>query len=323
MKSIYLPLVLMLIFFCHACKKKSVNCGMECEYNEELIFQSGFENCSVEPIDDAYDKITGTDPNLSGANNWDVLNDHSNIGKFRINYEDGDDTQRYCEIINDPLDPTNQVLQFKIIEPHISEGDSKKGRVNAFVSRNNCLKELHQTVRIFLDPDMEYLKQWEKAISWLTLFEYWNNSTVYKEKKQFKVSVNLVKLETGIVDNLYFQVKSNRYKLTKTEEVWKETATNFPVNFSEWMTVELYIKEGDEENGRFYLAVTPDSGSKVVLFDITNTTQHPKEKCPDGFSEFNPMKLYTSDNLINFMKDNGKSLEVLWDDWKLYKNKTP
>ncbi|PWL27354.1 MAG: hypothetical protein DCO96_11460 [Fluviicola sp. XM-24bin1] len=138
------------------------------------------------------------------------------------------------------------------------------------------------------------------------------------------MSVNLYK-EEGAGNAVNFRVKSDYQKCRSCQwkEVWGETATNFPLVFGKWMEVEMYIKEGDENNGRFYMAVTPENGSKIVLFDITNTTQHPKEKCPDGFTHFEPMKMCTSGDNINHMRNAGKELSLYWDDWKLYLNKTP
>ncbi len=60
-----------------------------------------------------------------------------------------------------------------------------------------------------------------------------------------------------------------------------------------------------------------------MVFDITDTMQHPKETCPDGFTDIHPLKFYTSEKLTDHMKNNGKKLELFWDDWKIYRNKSP
>jgi hypothetical protein len=52
-------------------------------------------------------------------------------------------------------------------------------------------------------------------------------------------------------------------------------------------------------------------------------TKDPNDKILNGFTALNPMKLYTSDKLIDFLKDNNRNLEIYWDDWELYKYKTP
>ena len=63
-----------------------------------------------------------------------------------------------------------------------------------------------------------------------------------------------------------------------------------------------------------YMSVTPDGGSEQVLFNVVETTQHPKEKCPDGFTHVQPLKWYTSSELVEHMKTAGYSLEIYWDD---------
>ena len=52
-------------------------------------------------------------------------------------------------------------------------------------------------------------------------------------------------------------------------------------------------------------------------------THNSKDPGPDGVSDFNPLKLYTSKSLIDFMRKNGKTLQIYWDDFKLWKNKKP
>jgi len=44
---------------------------------------------------------------------------------------------------------------------------------------------------------------------------------------------------------------------------------------------------------------------------------------PDGVTDFNPIKLYTSKPLIDYMRGQGKTLQIYWDDFKLWKNKQP
>ena len=88
--------------------------------------------------------------------------------------------------------------------------------------------------------------------------------------------------------------------------------------------MEVYIKEGSEGNGRFYLSATPEStGITSVIYDLSHTTQHPDETCPDGFSHFHPLKLYAGGDLVQFMKDSGKKMQIYWDDWRMEKDTAP
>lgn len=316
------PFVLLALF---SCKKESMNCGVACTYEEELLFQTGFEQTVLTNDDWSKVNLSGVDPAFASNNSWEELNNRSDIGTAQISYEDGEDDQRIAEILPDPENPSNSVMSFKIMEPHIKEGTKKKGRVQLNVNQNQCIREIYQTVKLRLHPDMAYLKNWEKRVYWLSLFEFWNNADWTKEKYPFRVTVNLFKDEEGAVSDMYFHVKGDYKKNCKTckwQKEWEETGSNFSVPFGQWMEIEIYLKEGDAENGRFYMTVTPEGGTKTIVFNLTRTTQHPKETCPDGFSHFQPMKLYTSDELIDYMSAGDKKLQVYWDDWNIYKNKS-
>lgn len=324
MKSIFLILGLVAVGLV-ACRKKSINCGVDCTYEEALLFQTGFENTTITNDEHSNAQLSGADTDLDSPNDWDGFAAHGNIGRVELNYEDGDDEQRFADIVTDPDNETNKVMRFAIREPHIKEGSKDKGRVQLEVAQNQCLKEVYQTVRLRFHPDMAYLMQWDERVYWLSIFEFWNNADWTREKFPFRVTVNLFKDPTGPVEEMYFHAKGDSKRNCKTckwHDVWTQEANHFPIPFGQWMEIELYIKEGDENNGRFYMAVTPEGGEKVVVFNVTNYTQHPKEKCADGFTHMQPLKLYTSDKLVNYMKDNNKKLEVFWDDWKFYKNKS-
>ncbi|UKN02336.1 hypothetical protein K6119_02225 [Paracrocinitomix mangrovi] len=318
-------LILVFLFALMSCKKKSINCGLECgTQTEQMVFQTGFDGTVLNNGAYSNVEISGIDTNLTTNSYWDDFQNHPNIGYVEIGYEDGDDSQRKASIVDDPDNPGNEVLKFQLMQAHIKEGSNYKGRVQLSVHNNNCIKELYQTVKLKLHPDMAYIKDMPEKFYWFTLFEFWNNGAWTKEKFPFRISVNLFK-EEGAGNEINFRAKAD-YRNCKTcgwKEVWGETATSFPLVFGEWMEIEIYLKEGDENNGRFYLAVTAAGGSKMVLFDVNNTTQHPKENCADGFTHFEAMKVYTSEDNINYMNDAGKELSLFWDDWSLYINKQP
>lgn len=308
-----------------SCKKKSKNCGLDCgAQTEELIFQTGFKNTVLSNGEYKNVNFSGLDPDFSNNNDWDAFKNHSKIGYVEIGYEDGNDDQRLASIVDDPDSLGNKVLKYQLLEPHIKEGSNYKGRVQLSVHDNNCIKELYQKVKLKMHPDMAHFKERTERLYWFTLFEFWNNGAWTKEKYPFRVSVNLFK-EEGIGSELNFRVKADYQKCRtcKWNEVWGETATSFPIVYGEWMEIELYLKEGDGGSGQFYMAVTPYGGSKNVLFNIQNTTQHPKEKCADGFTHFEAMKVYTSDDNINYMNNANKELSLYWDDWELFVNKQP
>ena len=263
MKKLFI--VSLIIFLCINCDKKSVNCDVACTYQEELIFQTSFNNTTLTNGEYENVEFSGTDLAYADHNNWSDFVSHPNVGYVEIGYENGDDNQRIAQVISDPDSATNQVLSFKIIEPHVKEGAHEKGRVQLSVNENQCIKEIYQTVRLKLHPDMAYLMDWEKRVPWLTLFEFWNNATWSNEKRSFRVTVNLFKDAVGPVDEIHFHAKADHQKcnICDWEQDWEEEATNFAIPFGVWMDIELYLLEGDENTGRFYMAVTPEGGSKT------------------------------------------------------------
>jgi len=283
-------------------------CAMFPSYGdaEELLFNTGFAGTAVERRSDVSDRLTGADPAFASLSTWEGLSAHPAIGSFWINYEAGTAAQRYAMIADDP-DPAvdgNPVLMFKIISPHIVEGDHQKGRVNAYLEDLADMGYLSQSVRLFLHPDMAALKDWTARVDWLTLFEFW--STDY-----FRITVSLYK-PAGPADRLRFRVScTTRWALGTWKEEWSETA-EYAVPFGRWMTIELAARAGDAATGTFSMAVTDADAGRQVLFDLARVTG-----TPEGYTGFNPMKLYTSDTLIEYMSASNKALEVYWDDWRL------
>ena len=325
MKNIIVVGVLIMTSLLGSCRKKSTNCGLECTQNEELLFNFGFEDVLLSQNDNRAE-ISGIDAGYTSNNNWNEWNSTADnpAGTISIYYEDGDISQRTAELTSDPLDASNQVLHYKINSTNVSKNNKpSKSRIQMELHDTECIKEYYQTVKIMLPSSMTILEDYPDKIHWLSIFEFWNNGNWTNEKYPFRITVGLNKISTAS-DNLHLKVDAQTFKKPNNfKTIWEETATSFDIPFDQWMELELYVLEGDESNGRFYLAVTPDGSAKQVLFDINNTTQHPKEKCPDGFTHIHPLKWYTSHELTDFAKGEGESLEIYWDDWRVWRNKTP
>lgn len=304
----------------------------------ELIFNSGFENgTSMVSTSAQFAEFRGTDNAFSKPNDWvnDFVN-HINIGVVRIFYEQGDSTQRLAKIVPDPQNANNKVLNYKISVPHIDVPASsqytvngilfhKKARIQMDIYSNTGLKEVYQSVRLFLPADFNKLvnSKYPASGDWITLCEFWNNAHwVTNATYPFRFGISLKKGSATVGSPLYFHTSGQKL-VGGFVTVWDKQNNVFPVPIGKWMTLEYYIKDGNKGKGRFYLAVTPDGESKTVLWDLTNDTCHPDDPNPDGLSEFNPIKLYTSNNMVNQMNAMGGTFQVYWDDFKLWKNKQP
>ena len=291
----------------------------------DLIFQSGFENDSVIARGSDAD-IVGADKKLSGHNDWEKdLDNHPDIGNFNLQYQGGDSTMRFARIISEPARPDNHVLQFWLKEPNVG---GSKGRIQANLYGNKGLKEFYQSVRIFLHDDFNTVRTFPKTLHWLTLAEFWNNITWSQTVPyRFRITLGIGK-PVATESDLYFILDAEDCELfpddrQKYTTVWAETNKNVKVPIGKWFTMEYYYKEGDQKDGRFYMAVTPENEQRKVIFDVKKITHNTQDPNPNGVSDFNPVKLYTSKDLIEHMKSNGKTLQIYWDDFKLWKNKRP
>jgi len=125
------------------------------------------------------------------------------------------------------------------------------------------------------------------------------------------------------LDRPIFEISFFEGGRQKYTTIWAETNENVKVPIGEWSTLEYYYKEGNEKEGRYYLAIITDQGEKDVIFDLKKITHNTNDPDPDGVSDFNPLKLYTSKGLIDYMNSMGKTLQIYWDDFKLWKDKRP
>ena len=305
----------------------------------QLLLVSGFED-DVSIIADTADEqrsyLRGSDDNYASKNDWlaDIDNSPLNyVGIFRIWYEAGGPSQRHAQIVDDPTDPQNQVLAFEIEQGHIDvDGDTNntKGRVQSALADSGQLSEIYTKVRFYLHPDLQALTSLPEAITWFTLQEYWNN--LPDRPNPFRISLNLQKL-AGENQNLYLGVHGQtreeddsgnlRWVDQWTADSSTGSSSSFTVPTGQWLTLETYYKEGDESTGRFIVTVTDQNNVQHTIADISDATYHNiNDIAPDGVSHFNPMKLYTSGDLIRQMTEDNKRVAVYWDDFELWVNGT-
>ncbi|WP_372949772.1 hypothetical protein [Mariniphaga sp.] len=323
MNSIYLVVLVPLLVF--------VSCTQA--QNEEnisepvLIFQSGFEPESKVISRGSDADIVGTDLSFSEKNDWaNDLDNNPLVGDFNLQYQGGDSTQRFVKIVPEPGNPENHVLHFWLNEPNVG---GTKGRIQANIYGGKTgLKEFYQSVRIFLPEDMKTVRTFPDKIHWLTIAEFWNNITWSQNVPfGFRITLGLGKPDS-VESDLYFILDGQDCQLfedgsQKYTTLWSEINQNVKVPLGEWFTMDYYYKEGDAGKGNFYMTIQPDGGQKAVIFDVTEFTHNSHDQNPDGVTDFNPLKLYTSKKLIDYMSSKGKTLQIYWDDFKLWKDRRP
>lgn len=297
----------------------------------QLIFQSGFEGSSRVVQDSNSDDhgaymeyITGFDNTYREKSNWDkdwaatVRN-----GRMQIQYTGGNSAKRYAQVVPEPGNPANHVLKFWLNDSWPASENQEKARIQANIyGIKNGFKEFYQSVRVFLTEDFTLLQNYPGSIRWLTLSEFWNNEWwVAGEKNGFRITLGIGK-SVAEKSALHFILEA---EITGQKLVWRADpkSSNVAVPVGQWFTMDYYLKEGNAETGRFYLAITPDGGKKQVVYDMHNFTHATTDTSPNGVTGYNPAKLYTSKDVVAFVKAQGKTLQVYWDDFKLWKNKRP
>ena len=292
--------------------------------NSELIFQSGFEdNVRILPRN-GDDDIVGTDRSLADHNDWvNDLDNHPAVGNFNIQYQGGDTTQRFARIVPEPGNPGNKILHFWLDGPNV---DNSKGRIQGNLYGNKGMKGFSQSVRMFLPDDFNTVRTFPKPIHWLTIAEFWNNVTWSQQiPYRFRITLGIGK-PTEKESDLHFILDAQDCELFKDDSqkyttIWAETNESVNVPIGRWFTMHYYYIEGDMDSGRFYMTITPEGEKEQVVFDVHKITHNTKDPAPDGVTDFNPIKLYTSKDLIAFMKSKGKTLQIYWDDLKLWQDK--
>lgn len=295
-----------------------------------LIFQSGFEATSKIVTDSfshdygAYiENLTGVDNALHKKNNWDkTWANKLDKGKVTLQSTGGDSSKRYARIVAEPGNPSNKVLKFWLNDYWMASENQQKARVQANIyGIKNGFKEFYQSVRVFLTEDFNAIKSYPNKINWCTISEFWNNEWwIATEKYGFRITLGVGK-PTALASELNFILNAENGGPGK--EVWKADNTNIKVPIGKWFTMEYYFKEGNKETGRFYMSITEDGEAKQVVFDVHNFTHNIFDVNPNGVTGYNPMKLYTSKDLVTYVKDQGKTLQIYWDDFKLWTNKKP
>ena len=302
------------------------------------LFRSGFagttrltpaEGASFHGPRDQYEDVRGIDSNVPSPHDWEDFGRHPNLGSFRIYYEDGDESQRFARILSDADDPTKRFLRFWIGRPNVSinwsDGVEHKARVQTELYGNTGLHEVFQSVRVRLHPSLAVLQDMQGTIDWLTLAEFWNQPFWEAQHTfPFRISFSIVKRDAARGAPLFFGAHAQtKIGEQKFDTLWDVTGRDMQLAFGTWMTIEIYYKEGDRNDGRFYVAVTPDGGSRQVLFDVHDWTHHPDNPSPKGLTHYNPMKLYTSAGLVDFVRQAGGTLEIDWSDFSIWQARRP
>jgi hypothetical protein len=245
------------------------------------------------------------------------------LGDVKIEFEGGLSTERSARLVADGASGENRVLRFSLRAPNVRgpKGTPEKARVQMDIYGNDGIRAIDLSVRARLSPSFQLLSEYPAAFHWLTISEWWNNASWTGEDFPFRLSVNVVKARKSRGEPLHFEVHAQTID-TKTRParfstLWSYRNTEVQVPVASWMLLRYELKEGRDEHGSFRMTMIAEGQPERVLFDIRGSTHHPDDPTPDGFAHFNPIKLYTSAAIVDFVRQFGGALEIDWDDFHL------
>lgn len=235
-----------------------------------------------------------------------------------IQYEAGGRADNYARIIDDPTQPGNHVLHFRL-----TNGKGSKGRIQINLPVRGR-DEVYQRVRMYLHPNLEWYEAYPAENGWFTINEFWLGPKWEGHPYPFRISLGIAKGE-GKGSPLAFVASGQVYRKPGKGDgdiwgtVWGEVGRNFRVPVGEWVTLEVGYKAGDKDSGRFYVAARKDSEESMTeIFDVRDWTYHPDSPEPVLLTQWNPVKIYTSVRLIDFIRKNGAAAQIYWDDLEIY-----
>ena len=238
-------------------------------------------------------------------------------GSIAINYETKNLEAAKAEVTDAPGLAGKRALHFRAAGPNVfKEGRPLKARIQLNLAKKPGFCSFVSEVSVFLPAGMEELNQYPYPITWLTLQEYWN-ALHGSHETTFRITVGLWKSSNG---NLHFGYKAQDYINGKYIDVSRGDDERLEVPTGRWFRLRTEVVEGDSTSGFFRLTLLAD-GQEKVLYQQTMRTMstaicegsHPRK----GFNNLQPLKLYTSAQLAEWMKERGNTIEAYFTDWHL------
>jgi hypothetical protein len=245
-------------------------------------------------------------------------------GAIPIQYQGGTLMDRFAQVIADPKRGGNNVLQFWLKEARVpgqTEG-RHKGRIQMNLADLNAALT-YQRFRMYLHPDLALYRAYPKSNTWFTINELWAGVPWKGDEYPFRITLDIVK-DRGVGSPLRFAATGSVNTGGEAgsgiwESVWRSVNKDFEVPIGEWLDVELGYKQGGAQTGRFYLAVKRNSDvAKTVVLNVTNWTYHPRAPQPVPLTHWQPLKLYTSSDIIDYVRENGGVAQIYWDDLEIW-----
>lgn len=250
-------------------------------------------------------------------------------GAIPLQYEGGTVMDRHAQVIADPANGLNNVLQFWLKEARVpgqTEG-RYKGRIQLNLTKLNA-DLVYQRFRMYLHPDLGLYRAYPQSNSWFTVNELWAGAPWSGDAHPFRITLDIVK-ESGSGSPLRFAATGSVYAGGDPaagiwQPTWRSVNRKFAVPVGEWLDMEIGYQQGNAQSGKFYLSVKrATDAAKTVVLNVKNWTYHPQAPRPVPLTHWQPLKLYTSSTIIDYIRERGGVAQIYWDDLKIWKQAAP
>lgn len=241
---------------------------------------------------------------------------------LKINFESSDREKAWAEICKAPNRRGLNALHFQFRDVNVLDenGNEKKGRIQNEFGAAAGFRHFVNEVDVFLPEEMRHLLDYSGKIGWFTLQEYWNDVYNAPDGKVFRMTIGMLK-DKGAGKDLYFNLRSEDNYGDGWVRINDFHNDRWKIPFGKWFTIRTEITEGGPNTGRFKVQVRKKGSLRwVTIFDEQMQTWSSKYNdgvlTPDGINSLQMLKFYTSKEVINFMAENGHTLDIYFTNWK-------
>ncbi len=219
-------------------------------------------------------------------------------------------------VIQDIRKDAGRNVMFAQITDNGAGGGTSRAQMT--IDMKQAMDVIHTSHRMKLHPDIAYLTNYSGSIRWFTLFEMWNlrdNTQGGDPAGSSRISLSLFK-DSG-PGLLFWHVAYEEMQPGESVK-WQQKGTA-KIPFGVWFTMDIMVKRGTGTNGKVKVVIQEDGGQPVTVFDINNNTIY-RDKTNLYINQWQLFKLYASDQIMDFARNAGKQLSVMYNDVKWYKS---
>jgi len=211
------------------------------------------------------------------------------------------------------------VLHAQIIDDDLGVSGTSRAQMTMDLSQN--LDILHTSHRMKLHADLAHLSQYSSSISWMTIFEIWgarDPNMGGDPAGSSRISLSLFKA-SGAGQKLYWNIYHEEMQPNPFVKMWNHQNTSVAIPFGKWFTLDMYVKRGIGTAGQVKVVIAEDGGQPVTIFDIKNSTVW-RSRTDLRLKQWQLFNLYSSDQIMDFMRNAGKEFSVQYNDVKWFKS---